>query len=107
MDTATIVTIITGAATAVGGIFVGKRQERAKARKTEVESDSIAVATTEKAVGIWQELNGQLHVELEKLREQIDELRVENLKLHKENLELKTQINQLSNEVDRLKKMVS
>lgn len=106
MDKQAIITAVIGAVTAIGGGLLGKRLEKAKAKKIAAEADSISVETTERAVGMWEDLNKQLHHELGILRTQIGELRKENVKLHDENLELKKQIDTLSGEVNKLKKII-
>jgi peptidoglycan hydrolase CwlO-like protein len=106
MDNSTIIAVVTAIASALGGIVFGKKHEKAKTKKTDAEADSITVSTTEKAVAIWEQLNGQLHNELGQLRIQIDNLRKENGNLHKENIELKKQIASLTYEVENLKEIL-
>lgn len=105
MDTAQIIQILGGVATAIGGFFVGKGLEKAKTKKLDAETDSISVESAEKAVSIWENLNNRLSSELENLRVQISEIKAENKKLHLENHELKIQVGILSQEVKRLTEM--
>lgn len=102
MDTAQILQILVGVATGLVGVFVGKGVERAKTKKLDAETDSIAVSSAERVVSIWGDLNERLSGELENLRQQISEIKSENLKLHKENNELKIQVGILTQEVKRL-----
>ena len=102
MDTAQLIQILGGVATAIGGFFVGKGLEKAKTKKVEAETDSITVESAEKAVSIWENLNKRLSEELGNLRSQISEIKLENGKLHRENQELTRQVNILRQEVERL-----
>ena len=102
METAQIVQIIAAIGVAFGGFFAGKGFEKAKTKKVEAETDSIAVSSAERVVSIWGDLNERLSGELENLRQQISEIKSENLKLHKENNELKIQVGILTQEVKRL-----
>lgn len=106
MENSTIVAIASAVISAFGGAFIGKRHEAAKAKKTDAEAESINVATTEKAIAIWEQLNGQLHTELGALRIQIDALKLENGNMHRENNELRKQIESLSGEVQALKQIL-
>lgn len=102
MDTAQIIQILGGVATAIGGFFVGKGLEKAKTKKLDAETESINISSTERAINIWENLNQQLHDELQSLRSQVMEIKRENGILHKENEELKKQVSILSGEVKRL-----
>lgn len=102
MDTAQIIQVLAGTAAAFGGFFVGKGLEKAKTKKVEAETDSINISSTERAINIWENLNKQLHDELQSLRNQVMEIKRENGILHKENVELKKQVGILSEEVKRL-----
>ncbi len=102
MEAAQIIEIAVGVIVGVGGFFAGKGFEKAKTKKVEAETDSITVASAERAVNIWEELNKRLSGELDNLRFQISEIKSENKKLHEENRELKTQVGILTQEVKRL-----
>lgn len=105
MDTAQILQILVGVATGLIGVFVGKGVERAKTKKIDAETESITVSSTERAINIWENLNQQLHDELESLRNQVMDIKRENGKLHRENEELRMEVGMLRNEVKRLTKL--
>lgn len=103
MDASTIITIVTGIVTALGGAAIGKRQGIAKAKKVEAEADSIAVSSTEKAVKMWEELNEQLRKDLDAARIRMDEIQVEYKRVHEENMELKRKVAGMEQEIADLK----
>lgn len=105
MDTAQILQILVGVATGLVGVFVGKGVERAKTKKLDAETESITVSSTERAINIWENLNQQLHDELESLRNQVMDIKRENGKLHRENEELRLEVGMLRSEVKRLTKL--
>lgn len=105
MDTAQILQILVGVATGLVGVFVGKGVEKAKTKKLDAETESITVSSTERAINIWENLNQQLHDELESLRNQVMDIKRENGKLHRENEELRMEVGMLRNEVKRLTKL--
>lgn len=105
MDASQILQIVIGVGTGLVGVFVGKGVERAKTKKLDAETESITVSSTEKAINIWENLNQQLHDELESLRNQVMDIKRENGKLHRENEELRMEVGMLRNEVKRLTKL--
>lgn len=107
MGTGEIILAAIGASGSVFSFFVGRGLKKAEASKTSAEAVNISVATTEKAVAIWEELNKNLHSELEILRDQVNSLKEENEKLHRENMILQKQIMELVSEVEKLKKLVA
>ena len=105
MDASQILQIVIGVGTGLVGVFVGKGVERAKTKKLDAETESITVSSTERAINIWENLNQQLHDELESLRNQVMDIKRENGKLHRENEELRLEVGMLRNEVKRLTKL--
>ena len=105
MDASQILQIVIGVGTGLVGVFVGKGVERAKTKKLDAETESITVSSTERAINIWENLNQQLHDELESLRNQVMDIKRENGKLHRENEELRMEVGMLRNEVKRLTKL--
>lgn len=105
MDASQILQIVIGVGTGLVGVFVGKGVEKAKTKKLDAETESITVSSTERAINIWENLNQQLHDELESLRNQVMDIKRENGKLHRENEELRLEVGMLRNEVERLTKL--
>jgi len=105
MDASQILQIVIGVGTGLVGVFVGKGVEKAKTKKLDAETESITVSSTERAINIWENLNQQLHDELESLRNQVMDIKRENGKLHRENEELRLEVGMLRNEVKRLTKL--
>jgi len=105
MDASQILQIVIGVGTGLVGVFVGKGVERAKTKKLDAETESITVSSTERAINIWENLNQQLHDELESLRNQVMDIKRENGKLHRENEELRLEVGMLRSEVKRLTKL--
>lgn len=105
MDASQILQIVIGLGTGLVGVFVGKGVEKAKTKKLDAETESITVSSTERAINIWENLNQQLHDELESLRNQVMDIKRENGKLHRENEELRMEVGMLRNEVKRLTKL--
>jgi len=105
MDASQILQIVIGVGTGLVGVFVGKGVEKAKTKKLDAETESITVSSTERAINIWENLNQQLHDELESLRNQVMDIKRENGKLHRENEELRMEVGMLRNEVKRLTKL--
>lgn len=105
MGTGEILTIIGGTLTTAIGWAFGRKSERSKIKKLDAESDSITVASTEKAVMIWEGLNQQLSRELEIMRREMGEIKAQNIQLHKENVELKEQVRVLSERVEELEEL--
>ena len=105
MDASQILQIVIGVGTGLVGVFVGKGVERAKTKKLDAETESITVTRTQRAINIWENLNQQLHDELESLRNQVMDIKRENGKLHRENEELRLEVGMLRNEVKRLTKL--
>lgn len=105
MDASQILQIVIGVGTGLVGVFVGKGVEKAKTKKLDAETESITVSSTERAINIWENLNQQLHDELESLRNQVMDIKRENGKLHRENEELRLEVGMLRSEVKRLTKL--
>lgn len=116
MGTGEVLTIIGGALTTAIGWAFGRKSERAKIQKSDAEADGIAVASSERAVLIWERRNKELDNELKVLRHEMEEIRSQNTQLqikmaefgsqnaqlHKENVELKEQVRVLSGRVEEL-----
>lgn len=84
--------LFTAIATFLGSFgtwFFTRRQYRAQARQTELDS-------VEKAVGIWRSTAEDLKKEVEQLRGEVKELQKLVSQLHKENITLKEQIAKFS-----------